>query len=623
LHEPITDHVPDCPQAISNVIDRMLAKEPSERYQHASDILNDIANYEALSSRQSSVMSGTFAERPRGLSGHQSQQIAEMNAKRNLLVAVAAAGLSLVAASVVLYLFVFKSDPPKQNDVVIGPNNNRASNNTPSGNGNDQTPEVPKHVKKANEALNTALIQADMLAREGTIKALQEARDLLFNAKAKAPSAEKDVIKKVSDQIEAYDKNIEDIVGSSNQLQTDLDEMKRQVVGEIDKFKYSGAKEVGFAYRDKLEKDPSDAAKNMLKYIKKYLETELPSQSQRHLGKFIAKIENELNIARRELKAANALKLIAPIKEKVEDAETACDDEAYKQRLATLKESVIKLEKQKKNAAQQDDNDVKFTAFRTANRKLDNMLTNVRNHVALGEFKAAEDALSKFETTCPEYKSYKDDKLFAPLVNDVRLRREQSEYELAGIVALSKANRWIPRIAGLLKENSWPAEFADIIGGDNFIIQFKMAKSGDPAWSLEIRDPSDISNIIKKDASEFRTPAMRKALGNAVGLILLNTDIMSEIDKPVSKDGPSALVGLYAWMLELGANGQAYEVISYRYNKVKEGDSDYAVTREYYAYGLLAKAMQLNDSGDKSDAEAILRELDSKFSDTRAAKGRS
>ncbi|MEE9311654.1 MAG: hypothetical protein V3V10_04500, partial [Planctomycetota bacterium] len=219
--------------------------------------------------------------------------------------------------------------------------------------------------------------------------------------------------------------------------------------------------------------------------------------------------------------------------------------------------------------------------------------------------------------------SYKNDKLFAPLVNDVRLRREQSEYELAGILALSKANRWIPRLASLLKENPWPTEFADIIGGDNFIIQFKMARSGDPSWSLEIRDPSDISTAITKNASDFRTPAMRKALGNAVGLVLLNTEFMSEIDHPVSKGGPSALVGLYAWMLELGANGQAYEVINYRYNKVKEGDSDYAVTREYYAYGLLAKAMQLNGSGNKSGAEALLRELDSKFSDTRAAKGRS
>ncbi|MHC4840389.1 MAG: protein kinase domain-containing protein, partial [Planctomycetota bacterium] len=166
-HEPITEHVPDCPQAISNVIDRMLAKEPAERYQHGSDILNDIANYEALSSRQSGVMSTAFGQRPTGITAHQSQQIAEMNAKRNLIVALAAAVFAVAAAGVSLYVFVFSDDGPRHNNSVAEANNTSSSNNPPANNSGDNTPSIPPEVKRANEQLNTALIQAGVHADAG------------------------------------------------------------------------------------------------------------------------------------------------------------------------------------------------------------------------------------------------------------------------------------------------------------------------------------------------------------------------------------------------------------------------------------------------------------------------
>ncbi|MDC1141825.1 serine/threonine-protein kinase [Planctomycetota bacterium] len=617
-HDPITLHVPDCPQAISNIIDRMLAKEPSERYQHGSDILNDIANFEALSTRQSSVMSSTFGERPSGIAAHQSQQIAEMKAKRNLTVAIVAAVFAVAAAGLSLYFFVFSSPPPAHNNSVATANTQPDSNNPPD-NGSSDGPGLAPEVKRANEALKTALIQAGAHADVGTLQGLERAIDLLGNALPKWSRAEKAVKKKVSDKIAAYTKLLDERRGDPDQLRSEWEEVIRNVAALLEEFKYEEAKALVISFRDGLQDQKNAAAKDLLDSVNDYLSVGLPNDVQRHLSQFIQNCKAERRKTDGQGASERLPKIVLLVK-KVEDAETKCDHEDSKKQLKALKDEFIKLRKQLENAVKSGETQAKEIAYNRALVKLENALAGVRGHVALGQFIAAEKALKEFETGCPEFVSYGKDPLFAPIVKDIRLRREQSEYEQAGIRALSQANKWIPRMSALLKSNPWPSEFAALVGGADYIIQFKIESRSESMWYLNIYNPADISHPERKDASDFNTPAMRKALGEAIGHVLLNTEALVELDEPIERDGPSALVGLFAWMAELGANREAYDVIKYRYNKVKEGDADYIVTREYYAYGMLAMIMHFNSSGNKSGAEALLKEFDAYFKDTRAAE---
>ncbi|MHC4840536.1 MAG: DUF874 domain-containing protein, partial [Planctomycetota bacterium] len=448
----------------------------------------------------------------------------------------------------------------------------------------------------------------------------EKAIDLLGNAVVKWSRAEEDVKKKVNAQKEAFEKQLEERRGDADQLWSEWEDIVRKMHALIEEFKYEEARKLAQEFRDRLEGEKSEAAKDMLKRVKDFLKHEWNTLSQRHTQKFVSGISARRDNSKGD-SASERLPKIEKLVDEVEDAESNCDNDKLKQQITGLKNELNKLVKQLENAVKSGEDIAKQLAFSRAVLKLNNALAIVRGHVALGRFKKAEEALAAYETECKEYVAYKKDPIFEPIVKDIQLRRDQSEYEQEGIKALAGARNWTIPVSELLKNNPWPTAFADQIGSGEFIVKFEEVRGGDTLWKLLIYDPAKgFSNPDTMDASEFDTAGKRKALGQAIGHVLLNTDIIDDLDKSISKNGPSALVGLFAWMAELGAGKEAYEVIKYRYNKIKEGDADYVVTREYYAFGLLAMVMHLKAEGNQSGAESFLKEFDRDFGDTRAAK---
>lgn len=618
-HEPITTHVPDCPTAISNIIDRMLAKEPSERYQHASDILNDIANYEALSSRQGDVISGTFGERLGGLTAEQSQQIAQINATRNLLIAAVVAVIALVLAGVSIYVFAF-SGGQSDNNTVAQSDNRPVAANTPAG----KTPkvdELPAGVKQANEKLNNALIRASVHADLGTTKGFEDAIDLLGNALPKHPRAEAGVKSKVNKAIVDYETKISSIREVAGQFDNEFEEIKRTNHSQIEEYKYDEARKTVRVFVTRLQKDKSDAAKDLLSYVESYASKTLPSLIQRHQNTFIKNTNAKKKKSNGE-RASVRLPIIQALIGDVQAAIEKCDNKKAKKLFVALEEDLKKLKSILLNASKNAEKMAEEIAYNNASRTLSTTLAVVREHVSLGRFGKAEKELKQFETENNDFRRYGKGKMFSPIVEDIRLRRKQSEYEMSAIRNFARAVSF-SKLHEILKAEPWPAEFSKIVGGEKTLFLIRVTSSSDQLWELEvIPDPSKASERNTKKASDFNTPAMRRALGQAIGHILLSSDIIDDLDKPMSKGDPSVLLGICAWVLELGAYGEAYDIIKYRYDKIKENASDYKITREYFAFGLLAKSMQLAKDGDSSGAEAILAKLEGEFSDTRAAKGR-
>src|SRR5690606_5614759 len=178
----------------------MLAKNPAERYQHASEIAQDLTDWENLSSRKAVSSGSAFAERPTGLTPEQSQQLQALDQRRKLMVAAVVALIAILAAMFSLWFFVF-SGSPAANDLVGKANNSGPANSGPPAN---NEPEVPPEVAEANEALKLALGIANLQIGEHPndleIYAKEIAR--LEEALAKYPKADESLRRQVSARLE-------------------------------------------------------------------------------------------------------------------------------------------------------------------------------------------------------------------------------------------------------------------------------------------------------------------------------------------------------------------------------------------------------------------------------------
>ncbi len=622
-HTPITEHVPDCPQAIASIIDRMLAKNPAERYQHASEIAQDLTDWENLSSRKAVAGGAAFAERPTGLTPEQSQQLQALDQRRKLMVAAIVALIAVLAALFSLWFFVF-SGSPAANDLVGEVNNSGpAANALPANNG----PEVAPEVAEANEALKLALGIANLQISEHPDNLDVYAKEIgrLEEALAKNPKADETLRRQVGTRLEALKLELTRLSQGAAAVRDAWEQTWRDAEGQIKEFKYKAAADIAGAFIKKHEETTNEEIKKVVESARDYQNNSYPASVKSHFDTFEATMKREVDDARSlepGIKAATVESVVV----RVRDAATACDDDFYKNRLSKLADDFEKLARIFKSEAERAERKAIDEAFTRCSTALALVLERCRGDIARGDFKQVGQRLTDFQLTDSDFIAYQDRERFKPIVDDLQRREKQLVLEHKSLHQMVKLEA-LPDVIttnDLLKLNPWPAEVVKLFGSQSSVLTLKVKQDVDGAqWTLEVSDTKTMKSTLM-NASEFDTREKRAALCAAISHLVRNhTGALEKLMQPAFKDGPPALVGIFAWMAELEAYEAAFPLIEHAYNKVGANDPQRPLVREYYAWGLLGKANALAARGDRAGAQALIATLERDFADTRANKGRN
>lgn len=617
-HKPITDHIPDCPAAIAKIIDRMLVKNPAERYQHASEVMNDLADWENLSTRKATASGAAFAERPSKLSPDSSQELYEVKQRQKLMIAAIVAFVAVCAAAYTIYSFVAGDEPEANNTPVVATNN---TNSGPANHGGST--ELPADVREANQKIRDELVVANFqVAENATQDDYRSAIARIENAVAENPRASEEVKQTARDRVKVLSDELESMASSAGVVQEEWDQTVRNSVALIKEFKYAEAGKIIDDFIKKYENTTNADVEKIVERAKAYYGGTHGVEVTSHIDTFEAEINRGMNDAL-GVDAVQRVTDVEALLQRVRDAETACDDDYYRKTFTKLADDLerqlVIFRRQAKTAEQA----ALSESFKTCSESLQRVLLNCRLDVLKGDFKNVDKRLDDWMASNAEYQAHKDTDTFKPITEDIARRREQTALEHAGLVKLASRGVMpdIIETNQLLKKHPWPKDVADFLGSAQAVITFDVeARLDDEQWTLDVYIDS---KSTKRKPTDIDTPEERRAFVAAISHLLRHhTGAMDKMMQPGTPGGPPAMVGLFAWMAEMEAFAPAFPLIEYAWNNTGTGDPSRAIVREYYAWGLLGLANYLNAMGDKTGANARIAELESKFADTRANKGR-
>jgi pSer/pThr/pTyr-binding forkhead associated (FHA) protein len=622
-HPAITEHVPDCPQAISRIIDRMLAKNPVERYQHAQEIITDLSDWENLAARKAGAPGMAFGERPAGLGAEQSQHLAQINANKKLMIMGIAALVAILAAVFSVWYFVIRDEGAVATNTA-----NTVATNTGNGSAANSTDvRLPPEVEEANGKIDAALNIVDFLVGSGVPKVgeLKKAISELETALAENPRASDAKRKLATDKLDALKTQHDQLSKGATAVGEEWQDAFRDCEGKIKEFQYKAGGAIVEAFIKKYELSANEEILKVVEDAKDYFLVQYPASARNHLDNFRKSMLREIDDAKKSQDAALRAATAESVLGRVRDAETACDDEFYKGSLKKLGDDIDReLAIFKKQANDAEKKAIK-EAFARCSTALAVVLETCRREVAKGDFKQVQQHTADFELSNSDYIAYKDREQFRPIVDDLNRRADQLKLEqqsLARLVSLDALPDVVDTNA-LLKDHPWPEDVARFLGGAKHMLILTVKQQVENLqWSMDIYDGRN-PNPRKLSANDLDTREERVALASAIThLVTYHDGALAKLMQPVFKDGPPVLVGLFAWMAEMEAYEAAQPLIEHAWNNLPSADASRALVREYYAWGLLGKASALSARGDRAGAQLLINKLESEFADTRANKGR-
>lgn len=620
VHPPITDWVPDCPEAIGRILDRMLIKNPAERYQHASEIAQDLTDFENLSARKTATSGSAFGARVTGLSPDQSQRIHEQKSKRSLMIAAIAAIAAVLAAVVSVSVFAFGgSDPgPENNAPIIGGANNES--NTPPVNGTGVAPDVAAANKRVEERITIAkhLLDNPPSTPEDLDRDLDRIDSVLRETKAKADPELHKQLTALRDRLWA---KRNEMLESFQAAKDEHDEAWRKSQALINDFKFEGAKEplAAFITKWKDSKDPQILA--LVTNTEKDLKESYPDRCLNVQREFARRIAREEQQADGMSDAALKVATIEGLAQRVRETEEACDEANAKKSLGEL---AARLERKvatlKKDADRAEQLRIEGAAAR-ARQTLDRALKDAATHVSNGNFAAANRVMEDWKVSDPDFTTDGSHELFKAHHADLKARSEQTTLILESLQVLVGS---LPSVSiqktNLLKNQPWPKDASDLFGGGDNPISIEVERNlQDRQWKLNVVAGAGPRTM---PAGDFNTRARRVALGNAIAHLFLYHDGMKQALTRATASGPCAAVGVYAWLMDMEAYEAATPFIEWGFEKTPPGNRHYNTVREYYAWSLLARAELASAQGDRNKANEYLQRLATEFTNTRANKGR-
>ncbi len=623
-HQPVTNFVPDCPRGISTIIDRMLAKNPAERYQHASDIATDLASFESMQQRQTGAVASPFAEKPPTLSPESSQELAAAMRTRNLALAAIAAGVAIIALIAVLWVFVFSGPAPAANNAPTGPIAG-ANNAAPAAN-NAPRAELPRDVLEANERLRDALGQANYEVSsesagrreyESAIKRLTDA--LAVNIKASDD---------IKERVRARKAQLEDELKRKTQLADSLrsqwEQVRQEAASLAEDFKVMAGQAKLAEFLRRLEPDAQGdvEVRKLYDEVEDYAKVDYQRDFQNLVQLFQNGAIAERNRALAEKDPATKLAAMETLHERLTDKLAACDHDPTKTRIRNLANDVERNITTLRDEADRAARAALDRAFAAASAALDDALKAASREVALGNFLQANRRVDDFELTSVEFAQYRDHPRFATIRDDIVRRREQTALIHASIVHLAAKLPGPMDMGRVIRAAAWPEATAKELGHPNAVFTMTAsAKPGDGAWSLDRFEAG--KSLGAWTSTGFTTMERRRALALALAHLFANDSTFRAalLQTPAGQKVP-ACVGVFAWLSEWECYEPAFAFVEAAWKDPKLADTAKPLVREYYAWGLLGRALAASNAGRNSEAQEWLRQLEGQFADTRANKGR-
>ncbi|MBX3475025.1 MAG: protein kinase [Planctomycetes bacterium] len=622
-HAPITNFVPDCPKGISTIIDRMLVKNPAERYQHASDIAADLASFEAMQQRQGGQVANPLAERPRSLPPEHSQEIAAAMKSRNLALGAIAAGVAVIALVIMLYLFVFKGDPVADNGAGNAPI--VAGNSGPAVNGTGK-PDVRPDVAEANEKLREALSIAQYeIGQEGAgRKEYEGAVKRLGDALATWIKASDEMKERVRVRRTQLESDLRRMTERADAYRAQWEGVRQEVTALAEDFKYvAGSEKLGAFLKTFEITDAADAeVKAVQESVETYARVEYPLEFRAIVQAFQGAAAKERDRALAEKDPAAKLAGMEALLGRVNGKHDVCDDEETRKRLKNFAGEIEKLVNILRGDAERADREKLDAAFRAASGALEEALKAASREVALGNFVQAGRRLDDFELTSVEYAQYRNHDRFAPIRDDIQRRRDQTALQFASVSFLAGKLPGLVAQRDITKRVPWPEAVSKEFGGPAVVFSMTAeSRVKDGAWALERSDSG--RNMGAWSSTQVTTPERRKAIAGALAFLLAN-DVgfaSAMLLTPAGQKAPAA-AGIFAWLCEWECYDEAFAFIDLAWKDPKLTDAARPLVREYYAWGLLGKSLAAAEAGRSAEATNWLRMLEGQFADTRANKGR-
>jgi hypothetical protein len=616
-HPPITNHMPDCPQAIVRIIDRMLAKAPAERYQHASDIVTDLTNWEMLAARKATSDGTAFAERPAGLSADASQQFKALNRQRQLIIAGVVALVAVLVAAASIWFFVF-ADTPKPVDNRIAPGNTPANTI-----GNTPPTELAPEVKQANDKIRADLSVVDFLLQDPNPRAedLRTAIARLESALLENPKGSPEVRDEAQARLDGLIAQHEEMNRGALDVAEEWQTVRREANAQVKKFKYTEAAKIIKAFLDKHENAGSDGVRTIVKQAAVYSESTLATEIAQHINAFEAAINLEIETANRDsatVRAATARDALARIR----DAEAACDESEHKARLTKFGDKVESQLRGFEREAEAANRQEVLEALGRAKNSLAAVFKQCSDDIAKGDFANVSKRLDAWQKSDPDYTAHRTKPGFSALADDIKARNDRTEIIRLSLARLSSDLPGVGDSMKLLRSKPWPENVSRFLGGDDMLVTFSTKSAIDARqWTMKIFDPDGPEST--REAAAITSTQDRNALAAAVlHLIENHPGSWDKLMLPVRRDGPPALAGLFMWMSDLEVHESAFTLIRYAWNNIRGSDASRPYVRELYALGLLNRALSLAARGDQTTANNLLRELETNFNDTRANRDR-
>ncbi len=622
-HPPITEHYPDCPEAIRRIIDRMLAKVPAERYQHASEIAADLTDFENLNARRAVVTSAAFASRPAAIGPDRSQQLAATGTRRYLAIALLAALLAVASAAFVVWYFVIRGEGSQvaDNGQPTAPEQPPANTATPS----DPDDPQQRAIAAANQRVDRSIVLTeDLLTRAVPLGEIDERIAEIEQTLGQNKRASADRLKTLQ---ELQDKLVEKRQALAQGYESALTEWQAAGTSAntmVEQFKIEGAKQVLADFIKRWEASPDEQVARLVTNAGVMMKN-LPMRFQGRLDEFEQHIRREADQAEKQEVAVRP-EAMAALARQVREAEQSCDSEEFKPRLAKFAGELETREKYLRDEAQRSARQALDAAFDRSSAALATALETVRSRIVRGEFRAAQQALQDWEVSDPDYLAHGSTERFAALRADVSVRRAQTLLEIEALRILGGTpphTAAMPPILSqveLLKANEWPATVATVLGAPSAWISLRVDREiNDELWTLE---SIVAGRPVHMKAAQFDTPQERRALAEALAhLFRLSPDMRQRLmDRTPS--GPPAILGIYAWLCEYEAYTPAAAFIEHAWKNIPATHEHHALVREYYAWSLLGRAEEARLAGNTDAARSLITRLEAEFADTRANRGR-
>lgn len=623
-HPPLTTHLPDCPPAIVTIIDKMLAKNPAERYQHASDVLNDLDNWQSLASRKGKTEAAVFAKPVKGPSAEVQEQIVASAQKRNLMLAAIAAVVGVAALLIMLWVFVFNggsTNTAANNTVAV---NNTANTTGPANNApaNNLTPEQ----QAANQRVNRAIILAEDRARN-----LMYADAISILEQAVKENPDSTLIGEAKKLIDLYKTKVGEDTDKVNAMREEWSQTQRDKADKMEKWKFMEAETILKAFIDKYAKDEQPARKKIYDEAYDYWYVQFEKDIEAQIAKLSQEVAKKGSEAAVEQDTQKRLEILEEAVKIAQGPHDACDHEKWRK---IIKEKSVDGIVKSRDLAKQGVADAEKRklekAFSDTEAALVTLCEQVSADIVRGDFESPLARMDRFEKENATYLQYRAHATFAPLVAMLKLRRDQTRHELDALTALGAGARALlpttTRQADLLKQKPWPKAAETLLGGKDARIRLDV-KSGvsNAQWTLSV-----FAGASKKEwaATDFGAGKDRDMAGLACALahlIAIDDNLRQAVLAPCNgtKGDAPIVAGIFAWLAEQGATYEFFPAMESCFAALPTSDAGHAPMREYMAYALKMQARAELDKGNVARADELNKRFNSdEFKGTRARLGK-